>query len=225
LVVVAHPDDEINTVGLLSRLGAAGVPVDLIVLTDGAANPWTDEKVVGARTHFECRCDELHHAMKELAVNDVVLAALPDGELRTNLDQATDVVRAEIERRTPGLVITFDPRGINGHSDHVAAHEAARRAIASARMTPALAMICPPPPFVWALGNGFRSATPPTIVTLTLTPAEREKKARVFDGYRSQWKTLRLLTGGLSPRVFFTLFPTEWYVWLGAEAVRSWAHP
>lgn len=235
LVVLAHTDDEINTVGLLSRLRAAGVVVDLLVLTDGAANPWTDEKVVGARSHFECRRDELHAAMKELSIADAVLPALPDGKLGAHLDEATAIVRAELERRSPGLVITFDPRGINGHADHIAANVAVRRALAtmvvspgvrhpdaSSPNTPALAMITPPPPFSWALGTGFRSGTPPTIATLTLTAEERERKARVFDGYRSQWKTLRLLTGGLPPRVFFTLFPAEWFVWLSAEAARDW---
>lgn len=241
LVVLAHTDDEINTVGLLSRLRAAGVVVDLLVLTDGAANPWTDAHVVGARSHFECRRDELHAAMKELSIGDAVLPAFPDGKLAAHLDDATAVVRAELERRSPGLVITFDPRGINGHPDHVAANVAVRRALASVVVstlttgaarpaeasspnTPALAMITPPPPFSWALGTGFRSDTPPTIATLTLTAEERELKARVFDGYRSQWKTLRLLTGGLPPRVFFTLFPAEWFVWLGADAAREWVH-
>ncbi|MDP1922385.1 MAG: PIG-L family deacetylase [Myxococcales bacterium] len=227
LVVVAHTDDEINTVGLLSRLRAAGVVVDLLVLTDGAANPWTDAKVVGARSHFECRRDELQAAMKELSIADAVLPALPDGKLGAHLDEATAIVRNELERRAPGLVITFDPRGINGHPDHVAANVAVRRALASVGVhqspnTPALAMITPPPPFSWALGTGFRSVTPPTIATLTLTAEERERKARVFDGYRSQWKTLRLLTGGLPPRVFFTLFPAEWFVWLSADAAREW---
>lgn len=235
LVVVAHTDDEINTIGLLSRLRAAGVVVDLLVLTDGAANPWTDAKVVGARSHFECRRDELHAAMKELSITDAVLPALPDGKLGAHLDEATAIVRAELERRSPGLVITFDPRGINGHPDHVAANVAVQRALASmvgntgvrdladeSSNAPALAMITPPPPFSWALGTGFRSVTPPTIATLTLTAEERERKARVFDGYRSQWKTLRLLTGGLPPRVFFTLFPAEWFVWLSADAARAW---
>lgn len=225
LVVVAHTDDEINTIGLLSRLRSAGVVIDLVVLTDGAANPWTDQTVVGARSHFECRRDELHAAMKELGIIDAVLPALPDGKLSAHLDDATAVVSAELERRSPGLVITFDPRGVNGHPDHVAANVVARRAITQATSPPSLAMISPPPPFSWALGSGFRSPTPPTIATLTLTAEERERKARVFEGYRSQWKTLRLLTGGLPPRVFFRLFPAEWYVWLGAEAAREWARP
>jgi len=225
LVVLAHTDDEINTIGLLSRLSAAGVAVDLIVLTDGAANKSTDETVVGARSHFECRRDELHAAMKELSITDAVLPALPDGKLGAHLDAATTVVSVELARRSPGLVITFDPRGLNGHPDHIAANVVTRRALATATRAPALAMISPPPPFSWALGSGFRSPTPPTIATLTLTSDERERKARVFEGYRSQWKTLRLMTAGLPPRAFFRLFPAEWYVWLRADAAREWARP
>ena len=48
LLVFAHMDDEINAVGLMRRLRAQGVELDLMVLTDGAANPWTDARVVGA---------------------------------------------------------------------------------------------------------------------------------------------------------------------------------
>ncbi|MBE2251250.1 MAG: PIG-L family deacetylase [Myxococcus sp.] len=221
LVVVAHPDDELNAVGLLSRLRQAGVTVDVVVLTDGAANPWTDAAVVGTRSHFECRRDELHQAMRALDLRDAVLPAFPDGALRAHLEAATGVVRDELLRRSPGLVITFDPRGVNGHPDHVAAHRAVRRALATGPRA-ALAMISPPPPFSWALGVGFRSSQPPTIATLTLTAEERERKARVFDGYRSQRKTLRALTLGLPPRAFFTLFPTEWFLWLTAAEAHDW---
>lgn len=222
LLVFAHMDDEINAVGLMRRLRAQGVELDLMVLTDGAANPWTDARVVGERTHFECRRDELLQATALLGVNEPVLPALPDSKLALHLDEATSVVQRVLEQRQPGLVITFDPKGVNSHPDHMAAHEATRRALARSSHDTALAMLLPPPPFSFVLGAGFRSQVAPVVATLQLTDDELELKARVFDGYRSQQKTLKLLTAGLSPRIFFGLFRAEWYLWLAAEQARTW---
>ena len=224
LLVFAHMDDEINAVGLVSRLRAAGVELDLVVLTDGAANPWTDARVVGTRSHFECRRDELLEATKLLGVNEPVLPGLPDSKLASHLDEAAAVVQRVLEQRSPGLVITFDPKGVNGHPDHMAAHEVTRRALARSNHDAALAMLLPPPPFSFVLGAGFRSESAPAVATLGLTDDELELKARVFDGYRSQQKTLKLLTAGLSPRTFFKLFRAEWYLWLGVEQARGWVN-
>lgn len=222
LLVFAHMDDEINAVGLVSRLRAAGVELDLVVLTDGAANPWTDARVVGGRSHFECRRDELLGATKLLGIDEPTLPALPDSKLAQHLDEATSVVQRVLEQRRPGLVITFDPKGVNAHPDHMAAHEATKRALAGLKDSIALAMLLPPPPFSFALGAGFRSEIAPDVATLRITDAELELKARVFDGYRSQQKTLKLLTAGLSPRAFFGLFRAEWYLWLAADQARAW---
>lgn len=222
LLVFAHMDDEINAAGLVARLVARGASVDVMVLTDGAANLWTDEAVVAGRTHFECRRSELEAVMKVLALHEAVLPAFPDSKLAEHLPSAIDAVSAELERRAPELVITFDSKGINGHPDHVAAHRATKEALIRTQAPCALAMLLPPPPFCWALGAGFRSTFVPTIATLELSDAEHELKARVFDTYRSQRRTLKLLTAGLPPRPFFALFSSEWFLWLSPPEVREW---
>jgi LmbE family N-acetylglucosaminyl deacetylase len=223
LVVLAHPDDELNAAGLVQRLRAAGARVDLLVLTDGAANPWTDASAVGARTPFECRADEVRASAAVLGVGEVLLPGFPDSRLRQHLDAAAAVVRAEVSKRRPGLVVGFDARGINGHPDHVAAHQALRRALTDVADGPALAMLLPPPPFSWALGAGFRWSEPPTVATLTLSDDELSHKVAAFEAHRSQRRTLRLLTGGLPPRRFFQLFRREWFLWLEGPAAAAWA--
>jgi N-acetylglucosamine malate deacetylase 2 len=222
-LVLAHMDDEVNVVGLLSRLAAAGVEVEVVVLTDGAANPWTDQAVVGARTHFECRRAELQASMRVLSLKEAVTPGFPDSALRQHLDEATTVVANTLAQSGSDLLITFDPKGLNRHPDHMAAHLVARRALVAAGRPMHLAMLAPPPPFCWALGAGFRWHQAPAIATLTLTPEERERKARVFEAHASQWKTLRLLTAGLPPRLFFTAFPTEWFIWLKPDDALAWA--
>jgi N-acetylglucosamine malate deacetylase 2 len=223
LLVFAHPDDELNAAGLVCRLRAAGVSCDLLVLTDGAANPWTDEAIVAGRTHLRCRTDELRASMSLLGVRDVTLPAFPDSRLREHVAAATDVVSESLTRLRPGLVVTFDAAGVNGHPDHMATHVAVRGALRRHGPGAALAMLLPPPPFSWALGAGFRWHRPATLATLTLSTEEREVKARAFNAHRSQRRTLRLLTGGLSPRTFFGLFPHEWFLWLGHQDAAAWA--
>jgi LmbE family N-acetylglucosaminyl deacetylase len=221
-LVFAHMDDEVNACGLVLRLRAAGADVDLVVLTDGAANPWTDERVVGARTHFECRRDELLRSLQALGVSDVVLPRFPDSKLDAHVDEATRVVAQHLAARRSDLVITFDPAGLNRHRDHCAAHVAAVRAVRTVGSATSLAFLSPPPPFSFVLGCGFRSQAPVELRTLTLTDAERETKARLVEAYASQARTLRLMMLGLPPRAFFRAFPHEWYVWLDPDAARAW---
>lgn len=222
LLVLAHPDDEINLVGLVSRLRSAGAIVDLLVLTDGAANPWTDEAVVAGRSHFECRRAELLRSASLLGVRELALPEFPDSTLANHLEAAVEVVRLQLLARRPDLLVTFDSLGLNRHPDHVAAHQATREALARSGVEAALAMMLPPPPFSWALGAGFRSQTPPTVATLELTDDEHELKATVFEAHRSQRRTLRLLTAGLPPRPFFALFRSEWFLWLEPGEAQAW---
>lgn len=222
LLVLAHPDDELNATGLIHRLRAGGAQVDLLVLTDGAANPWTDEGVVAGRTHFECRRAELVESARLLGVRELVLPAFPDGKLAAHHPRAVDVAAQHLVATRPEVVITFDRFGINHHPDHVAAHGVTRAALERSGVRAGVAMILPPPPFCWALGAGFRSLEPPTVATLELTADEHEAKARAFEAHRSQWKTLRLLTGGLPPRPFFALFDSEWFLWLDPAETERW---
>jgi LmbE family N-acetylglucosaminyl deacetylase len=222
LLVVAHMDDEINLCGLVQRLRQYRVDVDIAVLTDGAANRWTDASVVGARSHFECRTEELSASMRLLGMSEAVLPAFPDSRLMEHVASAAEVLRLELSRRAPTLVVTFDPRGLNSHPDHIATHLAVRGALSAGSTESALAMVVPPPPFSWLVGAGFRSATVPSLLTLTLSDAEVARKAAVFQVYRSQARTLRLLTAGVPPNTFFRWFRREWYVWLNGDEAARW---
>lgn len=223
-IVLAHMDDEINATGLLSRLRQAGSELDIVVLTDGAANPWTDERVLAGRTHFECRRDELFEAMRVLEISASTLPAYPDSALEQHLAEATALLTQHFAARAPQLVLTFEPSGLNGHRDHIAAHVATRRALVESGVNSALAFITPPPPFSYVLGSGFRSPALAQFRTLTLTPDEHQRKAHLADTvYASQARTLKLLTGGLSAHSFFRLFAKEWYLWLDAPAAVEWA--
>lgn len=221
-LVFAHMDDEINACGLITRLVVQKASVETIVLTDGAANPWTDARVVGSRSHFECRRDELHASLEALGAGRAVLPALPDGKLDQHVNEATRVVEAQFRTQKPHLVITFERSGLNGHRDHCATHVVTRRAIRATGVPTMVALMTPPPPFCWLLGSRHDFG-PAECRTLCLTDDEVRLKARLVELYASQARTLRLMMGGLPPRRFFSTFNREWYFWLDGNQALEWA--
>ena len=64
------------------------------------------------------------------SLDGLVVGDLPDGRVaRLPLAEAAARVRAVIEALDPQVVITGDPRGVNGHPDHIAAHWLVRAAL------------------------------------------------------------------------------------------------
>lgn len=126
LAVVAHPDDESFGLGaVLSAFATAGARVDILCLTHGEAS--TLHGVVGDL--HEVRAVELAAAAVELGVRGTVLLSYPDGALASVCPTvlAGEVVDAARDTGADGLLV-FDPSGVTGHPDHVAATAAAQRA-------------------------------------------------------------------------------------------------
>ncbi len=125
LVVVAHPDDESFGLGaLLSAFRSGGADVGVLCFTHGEAS--TLHGVEGDLR--ELREQELTEAARLLDVRHVVLRDFPDGGLAAlDLDLLAAEVAAEVELRQADGLLVFDPSGITGHPDHVAATAAAVR--------------------------------------------------------------------------------------------------
>jgi len=79
----------------------------------------------------------------------------------------------------PQVVIAHDPRGVNGHPDHVATHWSLRHALL-ARPAPRVAMVCYPPEACEAAKPRLLFPTPASGIDaiLDLTPEERARKER-----------------------------------------------
>lgn len=123
LAVVAHPDDESFGLGaVLSAFTDAGAAASVLCLTHGEASMLHG---VAGDLH-RVRAAELAAAADALGVTTTVLLGHADGGLgavcRTLL--AGDVVDAVRDLQPDGLVV-FDPSGVTGHPDHVAATNAA----------------------------------------------------------------------------------------------------
>ncbi|GAB3579758.1 PIG-L family deacetylase [Calidifontibacter terrae] len=128
VVVAAHPDDE--TLGAGGLMLAAQVPVEVVVLTDGAAShpdsaTWTATRLAAARV------EEVRAAVRLLNPQATTTTlGLPDGRLADHLEAAVSaIVRAVGADAQSPLVLS--PWHADRHPDHAAA--AAAAAIAAQR--------------------------------------------------------------------------------------------
>ena len=123
LAVVAHPDDESFGLGaILDAFARAGTRTTVLCLTRGEAS--TIHGVSGDLTAV--RAGELEKAARALGVSATELSDHPDGALAA-VDRAVlaaEIASAATRHHADGLLV-FDPSGISGHPDHVAATAAA----------------------------------------------------------------------------------------------------
>lgn len=196
LAVVAHPDDE--SFGLGAVLTAFGDTAELAVLcfTHGEASTLHG---VGGELRI-VRESELRAAGDALGLDHVVLLDHADGRLASTppSELAAEVVETAERTGADGLV-TFDPAGVTGHPDHVAATAATLEA--AARMgLPLLAWALPAPVAATLnaeLGASFIGS--PTSETDLVIQVDRTRQRAAVSCHRSQavpgsvlWRRLQL---------------------------------
>ena len=130
LCVFAHPDDEaFGPAGTIARYRAQGVPVHLLTFTRGQRGT-RPRPVRSMRALGLLREQELRAAACVLDIQTVRVLDYVDGELdRAPQDELRAHVLDLLRETGADTVITFGPRGITGHADHIAAHRAALDAV------------------------------------------------------------------------------------------------
>ena len=118
-VILAHPDDESfgpgGTVALLSLTH----DIYLFCATKGEAGEDHSEK--NEISLPEKRANELNAASKILGVKEVTFLGYQDGQLCNNVyHEIAAKITPYIEKLQPERIITYEPRGISGHIDHIA---------------------------------------------------------------------------------------------------------
>jgi len=116
LAVFAHPDDEsFVSGGLFQELQKLNIQANLICLTKGGRglNPHRRGNLK------EIRTGELEKAVKILGIDNCQLWDFPDADLKSTKDKWLTVLKNEVEKIKPDLILTFDPSGITGHPDHI----------------------------------------------------------------------------------------------------------
>lgn len=198
LAVVAHPDDESFGLGaVLTAFAAAGASTTVLCFTHGEAS--TLHGVPGDLRQI--RSDELTAASALLGVSHTVLRDYPDGELGSTCRSRLigDVLDVARETRPEGVLV-FDPSGVTGHPDHVAASTAAM-ASADALGLPCLGWTLPAT--IAAALNDEHGTTfaghSPADIDYVIT-VEREQQRAAAAAHASQalptsvlWDRLRLL--------------------------------
>jgi LmbE family N-acetylglucosaminyl deacetylase/SAM-dependent methyltransferase len=116
-VVAAHPDDESLGAGaLIAQAAALGLPVRVIVVTDGgASHPGS----AGARDALRrVRAAEVTAAVARLAPSArLILLDYPDGAVREHQERLAAELELLLESAHPGAIVVAPWRG-DGHRDH-----------------------------------------------------------------------------------------------------------
>ncbi len=120
LVLAPHPDDEcIGCGGLLVRLVQTGVPLRVVLVTDGSG---AGGLPAGAGL---VRQDEFRASLRRMGVSDHALLNFPDGGL-TPTAPLFDAIDTEVSHFQPNWLLT--PSTSDAHRDHRCVAQAARRA-------------------------------------------------------------------------------------------------
>lgn len=139
LVVQAHPDDvDFGVAGTVATWTARGIAVTYGICTDGQAGGFDPEL---PRSELpEVRRAEQVAAAKAVGVDDVRFLGYVDGELAVTTDLVRDLTRLIREVRPDRLVAPSTVRDYRrlpvSHPDHLAAGEAAVRALYPAARNP-----------------------------------------------------------------------------------------
>lgn len=133
MVVVAHPDDaEFMAGGTIAKWAGAGIPMSLVVCTDGSKG--SADPDISAEALIKIRRDEQTAAMRELGIQDVEFLGYPDAYLQHTLDLRKDITRA-IRKYRPDRLVTMTPyrsfigNGYLNHPDHLAVGDATLAAV------------------------------------------------------------------------------------------------
>lgn len=129
LAVFAHPDDEAyGCAGQLARAAARDdTAVVLLCLTSGEASTVLAAEGLDRDAIRRLREGRMARVAKRLGADALLLPGLPDGRLaREPLPVLRDAVGAVLDALDPQVVLSHDPRGVNAHPDHIAAHWAVR---------------------------------------------------------------------------------------------------
>jgi len=120
LGVWAHPDDETFSMGgLIACASANGQKVACVTATKGDAGKTSDTKRWPQDRLADIRAKELKEALAILGNVDHFWLEYKDGCLcDCGVKRAVTELETIIDKVKPDTIITFEPQGITGHSDH-----------------------------------------------------------------------------------------------------------
>lgn len=186
VVLAAHPDDEsLGAGGLVHRLGARGVPVTVVVATDGEGSH--PESATSPAELRAVRRREVVAAVGELSPRvRVVLLGLPDGGLREHRPELERGLAAALDLTGGERPLLCAPWRGDGHRDHRIAGEVAA-ALAGRRG----ARLVEYPLWLWHWGDPAGDDVPwDDLRGLTLSAEDAAAKEKAVAAHASQVRPL-----------------------------------
>ena len=124
LYIFPHPDDEsFGAAHAISKQRRQGHEVYLLTLTKGGATKQRHKFGYSIDEMGEVRYKEMLNVAKVLDLNGMNVLDLPDSGLKEmdprNIEK---VIREEIERVKPDVIVTYAVHGISGFHDHLVCH-------------------------------------------------------------------------------------------------------
>jgi LmbE family N-acetylglucosaminyl deacetylase len=121
LLVFAHPDDESFTcAGVVAKYVRTGWTADLVCATRGESGERGPYDQASKRQLGNIRTEELERAAKILGISSVTNLQYKDGVLKAVLPgELEDTLFKIMIKRTPSVVLTYEPGGISNHPDHI----------------------------------------------------------------------------------------------------------
>lgn len=139
--VFAHPDDEaFGPSGTIYKLSQT-YDVYILCATKGQAGQDSRSETSTSLTHE--RAKELQASARLLGVKKVYFLGFIDGTLSNNLyHKLATKIETHVKTLKPEIVMTFEPRGISGHIDHITVSMATQFVLRSTKGVKELWMHC-----------------------------------------------------------------------------------
>ena len=117
VAIFAHPDDEaFGPAGTLKKLSETNDVYILCATKGHEGNNYTESK----DKIFRIRTKELLNSAKTLGVKRVYFLGFRDGNLNNNnYHKLAAKIEKKLDAVKPQTIITFEPRGVSGHIDHI----------------------------------------------------------------------------------------------------------
>jgi len=124
LYIFPHPDDEsFGVAQAMSKQRREGHEVYLLTLTKGGATKQRHNFGYSIEEMGEVRYNEMLNVAKVLNLSGMTVLDLPDSGLKEmNPEDIEKVIREEIEKIKPDVVVTYAVHGISGFHDHLVSH-------------------------------------------------------------------------------------------------------
>lgn len=124
LYIFPHPDDEsFGPAPAIAAQRRKGHEVYLFTLTKGEATKQRFRLGISKKEMGEIRYKEMQCVEKVLDLNGMTVFDLPDSGLK-EMDPADieEVIRSQIEKIKPDVLVTYAVHGISGFEDHLVSH-------------------------------------------------------------------------------------------------------